>query len=405
LVACSHSSGNAAQPTPARPATSVSDAPSDTSRPDLAPGHASVPSRIDAAGVSTPHGRATTPPASIPTDCSTDVTAALQAWIDGVPDGATMSLPAHACYRVEGTLKLAGRRDLLVDGHATTLEAKTQGRGGRIQIRSRSMLSIRNSRNVTVRDLVVRGANPHGGTSLAAYRPEFEAQHAFTLNGDDGVFLDRVSAFDVYGDFVYVGGGEGEPSRRITVARSNFARSGRQGISVTDADNVLIVGNDIGDVARSLFDLEPNRRSQRVRHIRIVANTTGPVRNYWLANKGSGVNIGDVVVTGNVMRSASGGLVFVFGPPIGKRGPFTFDSNVFRVSGDVTDEGTVGAFVFANAAGVTIRRNELHAPQGRQMPAVELRGTSNVVVSDNRFSGTAKTVIADADSHDVRTSS
>jgi hypothetical protein len=403
-AACSHASNDTTAPT--KPGSAPNETQDGSTRddapPSLASGHASVPEHITAAGVSTPHGRRESPPASIARDCSRDVTDALQSWIDGVPDGSTMSLPAHACYRVEGTLQIDDRHDLLFEGNGATLVAKTRGKGSRLRVRGRSMLAVRQSTNITVRDLAVKGANPHAGTSDAAYQPDFEAQHAFQLNAVDGVLLDRVAASDVYGDFVYLGGAARTPSRRVTVARSHFDRSGRQGISVTYGDDVTIVGNEIANVARSLFDLEPNRRNQEVRRLRIEANTTGPVKNFFLANKGSGVDIGDVTVVDNVMRAPSGGLVLVFGPKWGKRGPFTFERNVLRVSGAVTDEDAVGAFVFANAANVELRDNVLYAPTGRRMPAVELRAADDVLIAGNRFNGTAKDVDADRASRGVR---
>lgn len=341
-------------------------------------------------------------PASIVGDCSADVTADLQSWLDSTPDNARLMLRRRACFRIEGTLKLVDRHDLVVDGLDATLKATTRGSGGRLQVRARSQVNIVNSRNVTVRNLNVHGANPDAGTSTAAYHPALEAQHAFALMRDDGVTLDHVTASDVYGDFVYVGGATGHPSRRITITDSHFERSGRQGISITNGNDVQIVGNTIGDVARSLIDLEPNLGSDEARNIRIANNTTGAARNFWIADKGSGINIGDVTVTHNVMQAPTGGLVFVYGPKRGKRGPFTFTGNVLQVTGAVSDEGTVGAFVFSNARNVSISDNQLTVPADRAMPAVELLATSDVVISHNKFLGTAKPVLADSSSRSIR---
>src|SRR5207249_2577866 len=106
-------------------------------------------------------------------------------------------------------------------------------------------------------------------------------------------------------------------------------------------------------------DLEPNQPVQEARRIRIEGNTTGPIRNFWLADKGVGSNVGDVTVVGNVMRADSGGLVFVFGPASGARGPFRFEGNTFRTSGVVNDEHSSGAFFFSHASRITIERNRL----------------------------------------------
>jgi hypothetical protein len=343
-------------------------------------------------------------PASIAADCSADVTAQLRAFMGSVPNGSTITFPKKACYRIEGILALARRANLEIDGNGATLKATTVGRGDRLSVRARSQLSIVGSTNITVRNLVVRGANPHAGTSLAAYQPLYEAQHAFNLLHDNGILLDRVQAYDTYGDFVYIGGPPGKPSHDVTVARSTFARSGRQGISITNADSVFITANTVDDVARSLFDLEPNVPSAEARDVHITANTIGSIRNYWLANKGVGSNIGDITVQGNTMQGTSGGLVIAFGPKRGLRGPYTFTGNSFTTDGTITDEDALGAFLFSNAHDVTVTGNRVKVGPASQLAGVELRATDGASIAGNHFTGTTQLVIVDAASRDVHAS-
>ncbi len=349
-------------------------------------------------------GRTVDAPKSIPSDCSVDATADLQSWFDGLDDHVIAALPSGACYRIEKTLVLADRRNLVVEGNGTTLKATTVGGGGRLQKRGRSQLSISHSQNVTVRDLTVHGANPHGGANSDAYEPTLEAQHAFSLLADDNVTLDDVHGSDVYGDFVYIGGALETPSRHITVKNSTFERSGRQGISVTNGEDVLIASNKISGVGRSMFDLEPNVRGAEARRIRIENNTTGAALNYWIADKGVGINIGDVTVSNNVMKSPTGALVIVVGPKFGKRGPFTFTDNVLATSGAVSDEGAIGAFLFVNTSGVTIAGNRLTVPASSNLAAVEVRKSDHVVVRDNQLSGTTRTMFADSASTQITSS-
>jgi hypothetical protein len=346
-------------------------------------------------------GRTVAAPTSIPSDCSVDVSAELQSWFDGLADHVTAALPDGACYRIEKTLVLARRRDLVIEGNGATLKATTTGVGGRLQQRARSQLSIAHSQNITVRNLTVHGANPRGGANSAAYQPGFEAQHGFSLLADDNVTLDRVHASDVYGDFVYIGGAVKKPCRHITVKNSTFERSGRQGISVTNGEDILIASNHISDVGRSMFDLEPNLRGAEVRRIRIEDNTTGAALNYWIANKGVGINIGDVTVSRNVMKSPTGALVIVVGPKFGKRGPFTFANNDFVTTGAVSDEHAAGAFLFVNVSGVAITGNRLRVTGTAQLAGVEVRTSDHVAVNDNRFTGTTRTMLADSASTNI----
>jgi hypothetical protein len=357
----------------------------------------------DNAGTSHPTGKTYSVPPTIASDCSSDVTSPLSKWIASVPDNSTLMLGHGACYRVEGSLTIANRRSMRFDGNGATLKATTRG------TRTRVHVAIDNSENIVVRDLTVKGANPQAGAKRAAYQEELEAQHGFNLGGVRHVLLDNVQASDVYGDFVYIsssgqGKSRGQPSEHVAVVRSRFSRSGRQGISITNARDITIVGNDITDVARSMFDLEPNTESNAVRDIRIESNTTGAAVNFWIASKGAGRQIGDIVARNNIMRAATGGLVFVFGGQGGARGPFTFDGNRLRVTGAVTDEGAVGAFFFAHTDTIEIRNNRIDLPRGRDMPTVELRSCNHVLVDGNRVQNANRLVMADQTSSDVHAS-
>jgi hypothetical protein len=386
FVACSNGSG---AKRPNASATATSPAPSGSISTD--------------AGTWPPTGETHSVPRSIPPDCSSDVTSRLSTWIASVPDNSTLTLGKHACYRLDGSLKITGRNNVLVDGNGATFKAETRGTRTRIHI------GIEDSENIIVRNVAVEGANPHAGATTDAYEPDLEAQHGFNLGGVRHVLLDNVQARDVYGDFVYISSsGRGErrdqPSRDVAVVRSRFNRSGRQGIAITNGRNVTIAGNVISDVARSMFDLEPNKPTNTVRTLRIERNTTGAAVNFWIASKGAGNQIGDIVVRGNTMRSATGGLVFVFGGPRGARGPFTFDANHLQVTGAVTDEGAEGAFFFAHTDNIEIRNNQVDLPRGRKMPTVELRSCQHVAVAGNHVKNANRLVIQDGTSVDVQAS-
>jgi hypothetical protein len=357
----------------------------------------------DDAGTSQPTGRTYPAPRTIAANCSSDVTSSLSKWIASVPDNSTLMLGKGACYQIEGSLTIANRRNLLFDGNGATLQAKTRG------TRTRVHVGIDNSENIIIRNLTVKGANPRAGAQSSAYNPQLEAQHGFNLGGVRHVLLDNVQASDVYGDFVYIsssgqGKSRGQLSEHVAVVRSHFSRSGRQGIAITNGRDVTIRGNEISDVARSLFDLEPNTERNAARGIRIEQNTTGAAVNFWIASKGAGSQIGDVVVRDNIMRAATGGLVFVFGGQGAARGPFAFDGNRLRVTGAVTDEGAVGAFFFAHTDTIAIRNNQIDLPRGRDMPTVELRSCDHVVVDGNRVQNAKRLVMADQTSSDVHAS-
>ena len=345
-----------------------------------------------------PTGVVSQVPAAIAHDCSVDVSAALQSWVASVPDNSTLRLGANACYRVDETVLVEGRNRLLLDGNGATLKA------GSVGDRARSQVQLKLGSDLTVRNLVVRGANPHAGANPDAYKPALEAQAGFEVQGATNVLLDHVQATDTYGDFVYIGPGDGKPSRDVTVANSTFARSGRQGISVTWAVGVSIEANTISDVARSVFDLEANTRKAEIRDIRIVGNVTGNAVNFWLADKGYAASIGNITITDNRMDVASGGLIFVYAKRGDLRGPYDIERNRFIAGGLINDEGATAAFFFAWSTNVTIRANDVTFPAGKAMPAVELRNAHHVVVTGNRFVNAGRTVVAGQGSTDIRTS-
>jgi hypothetical protein len=70
----------------------------------------------------------------------------------------------------------------------------------------------------------------------------------------------------------------------------------------------------------------------------------------------------------------------------------------------VTDEGAVGAFLFASCHDVVITDNRVTFPPGGVMPAIELRSSRNVHVKGNDFTGASQPIMADGATTGVTTS-
>ena len=337
-------------------------------------------------------GRVRPVPARIASDCSVDVTAPLVAWIEKVPNRSTVSFRRKGCYRIDGTLTVQNRSHLTFAGNGATLRAVTPGDQGR------RLVSFVGGNDLVVQHLTVRGANPNAGATKGSYVADKAFQHAFAFTGVVGARLEHVQAYDVYGDFVYIGGG-GSPLRwssDIRITDSRFEGSGRQGISITAGEHIVIARNSIGGVGRSMFDLEANGADGGARDVLVTRNVTGAAVNFWLANKGVGTQIGGIVFTRNRMVEGTGGLVFVFGPTSGYRGPFVFANNEMIVTDTVHDEGSTGAFFLSRASDVTIRDNVANFPPGRNVPAVEVQDSLNVRVDGNTFTNAGEAQITTA---------
>ena len=83
------------------------------------------------------------------------MTKELQAFIAQIPHHAVISFPAGAKYRIEGTLKVASRNDLRVDGNGATFFATVPYLVGD-NPRIRSQWEFKDVSNLTVEDMTIR---------------------------------------------------------------------------------------------------------------------------------------------------------------------------------------------------------------------------------------------------------
>ena len=101
-------------------------------------------------------------PKTIKGDCSVAVEGKIMAWLATVPDGSTVQFGAGRCYGQDGTITLTGRNNLVIDGQGSEFRALTLGGD------HRSNWRFLNGRNLTVRNLAVRGSDPQGPTERAS---------------------------------------------------------------------------------------------------------------------------------------------------------------------------------------------------------------------------------------------
>jgi hypothetical protein len=330
-------------------------------------------------------------PRRIESDGSRDVTKKLRRFIHSVPDGSTI------VFRNDGLIR--HRNDLVFEGNSATLKATTwKGTS-----RTRAQLRFIGGGSLVVRNLTVVGANPYAGMSDRAYNPLYEAQHAFDILGVQGMLLERVRAFDTWGDFVYIGpenlGATFTPSRNVTVKNSTFSRNGRMGIAITSGEDVLIEDNRLKRMRRSVFDIEPTAHTWQVHRLSIVGNRTGAHRLYWIANAGAGGdNVSDIYVAHNVARFGS---LFAKNWATTPRSNYLFEYNELSVRGS-----PIAPFNFETLSGdagfenIVVRYNTLSFLEAREMTAVSVSDAHHVEVYGNAFTGAAKVLVADAQSTD-----
>jgi hypothetical protein len=318
-----------------------------------------------------------TVPASIDASGRYDVTKKLNGYLASVPDGAILRFARNGRYRIDDRFVIKNRSNLEIDGNGATLFARTDGYATRSHVR------IEDSSHITIHDLTVRGANPHAGTGDAAYVPSREHQHAFDARSVDTLVLQRVKAYDVYGDFVYLGNlPKAAWTSHVTIRDSQFARNGRQGIAIIAARDVLIEDNSISDVRRATFDFEPRAAGEGVDGVTVRDNTIGAGKLMFVAADGSGV-VHHVTVSRNTLHGQAL-QVYVHNNYAGYRTGWTVTGN----TSDLTlSNPHASAMRIWRVNGLRVTGNRQPFKANRNMVLADITDTCGITLSGNATPG------------------
>jgi hypothetical protein len=333
-------------------------------------------------------------PASIDATGGREVTNELTAFLRSVPDHRTIVFPAGGRYRVDGTLLLHNRNDLIIEGNGATVfsdntgaNAPKPGSGPDDDLaglrqywpRHRAHWVLVGSNGIIMRNIVVRGAHPNAGAHDQSYVPSLEAQHGVDFARDTrNSVLENCRITDVYGDFVY----NGPHVDNIMVRNCHFERSGRQGLTVTDGNNVTFQNNFVSQVGRTAFDLEPGTASGRVTNVKILNNRVGPAHGVFVGAKGAG-DVSNISVVGNVLLD---------GEPMGlsNQSPDGIRRHDWYVANNVAEDPTGsghGAFRFVDVDRITVTGNRIPLKDGRHPPqlATQYIRCTGIVEHSNNF--------------------
>lgn len=324
-----------------------------------------------------PTARTVQIPASVDPTGAQDVTGALQAIIDGIPDDTTLLFPSTATYRVDGTLAVNDRRALRFVGGAT-LRAATL-----TDDPNRAMWRIRDSERIVFRDLQLVGANPDPGT----YVENFEWQHSFDIQGGGHIEIDRVSMTSPMGDCVYVTDTDAW-AHDIWVHDSSCTGTGRHGVAVVAGRDIVIERNAFSRIAYVAFDLEPNLRtgapSQGASDVTIQGNRVTDTESQFFSAGGFGP-IDRVTVRGNDARGAKYGLWSSVVPKDDhRRSQLAFEGNIADTS---WRGGDGAALTFTAVDGLTVRDNAQPFSLTQAMTFARVTRSCAVTVVDNDTPG------------------
>ena len=339
-----------------------------------------------------PAGAVQTAPATIPADCSRDVTTDLTAWFASVPDNSVLSFAPNGCYRVDGTLVVAHRSGLTFEGNNATFKQVTDGSElvNPKKVRTRNIWTFGTSTNLVVRNLTTVGANPFAGLGDRAYSPKFEAQHAYVVQGVDRMVMDHVSAYDVYGDFVALGGNVSN----LTVRNSSFARNGRQGWTI-NGTNIVFENNSITETRRATIDMEPPSPTWVSKNVYIRNNDVGPGRLFFFSSVGAAAPMDNINITGNRLHRKA--FVVFVAPPKGTRSNYHVVANV----SDGRVSGSGSALVFMGIEGLEVRGNVVPTQWSHHIAGVGVRRSSHVSITNNSFRGAVAALRDRGDNTDI----
>ena len=313
-------------------------------------------------------------------DCSVDVSPQLNEFIAALPDGGTLAFEPGTCYRIDGTVRIEGKRDLTIEGNGVTLKAGTQGD------QTRKLLDFEGGGGFLIRNLVLVGAHPSGGPD--GYVRELEGQHGMNFGGVDGAEVVNVSITGVYGDFMRFAKGKGEEwTRNVVVTGSNFEGSGRQGTSFAAASNIRIEGNRFDGIARSVFDIEPNGLGGGAQGLSLVDNEISNWGNLVLPVGGKG-EVSDISLIGSRLFGKQLDVFFKDPREAEKDDGGGLRRSNISIIGNVSDTPAGQAAInLTSVDGAVVRDNVQPFRGDDSTVAVKVTASCDVEILDNVFEG------------------
>jgi outer membrane murein-binding lipoprotein Lpp len=349
------------QPTPT-PAPTATPTPTPTPAPTPTPTGVSVPTSIDKTG-------------------ATDVTSALQTFINNQPNGTTIIFPANGIYKTTGRVSITNKTGLTLIGNGSDLRVSDTG------------LRVVTSSNITIRGFDIVGTNTQAGTTAACCTDEGE--HGVAIYSSNTTLIEDVDVTRVFGDCVYVNANVvpgGTWSDGVTYRDSDCTLTGRHGIGVIRGRNMVIENVFFDDIGFDVVDLEPGAADAGAIGFMFRNNTVGfygwtdSYNSFLLAACGaSGAVIRDVTVTGNTVEGnviswvgSSGAQPRAVNIRVcGEDGPrsniaVTNNTSNFTVRGP--------AMTITQTTGVTVTGNRQPLSSGS---LVNSSGSTNVVINSN----------------------
>lgn len=368
--------------------------------------------------VSTLRGPTYAVPTSIPSDCSVDVTAALNSWIASVPNGrlgapGTLTLVPNGCYDIgSADLTVDSRDNLTFNGEGATLHVASAIDAPSWYFGNDTDMAVENLHIVGTN--IVSGIAADDPPALAAITyqaAEFGSscadatsaspncfQSGIEFDHDTGVTVNNVTTDATWGDGLTLGGehDSSDLSTNISIDNVSIDRNGRQGIAVGTVNGVLIDNVRILHSWASAIDLEVNAPDGTINNVD-VENSYFNARDASITPNGV-AGVDDLSVHNNEFKFFDPSTSWLVGNPDEQGANWRIDDNVVDIA-----MGETPGITISNVKGIQIAGNVVPeaappaARQGETLPGVSFQNDSGPIsVTGNTFIGDTEAYEADS---------
>jgi len=265
------------------------------------------------------------------TDCSSDVTKPLQAWLAQLPANSTVDL-GGACYQVDSGITLDFPKGLTIEDGSFKDDNNSGQSTGHGSARGVPVFAVVGGTNVTFENLTFTGVDRAGYWAKEAF------QAAIELQGTIGASLSWLTISKLYGDGInleplrggsdHESGGIVNPAENIDISNVTIRGTGRQGITLASVKGATITDVTIANVGMDAFDFESDQSGEGAENVVINGCSFSRALNIFM----DGPDTGPITVENCVMSEADTGDAVSVKNLGGHAdaGPLLFDDDAFK---------------------------------------------------------------------------
>ncbi|MGH8892182.1 MAG: peptidoglycan-binding protein [Actinomycetes bacterium] len=291
---------------------------------------------------------------------------------------------------METEILVRGKDGLTLNGQGALLKRTQYTPPERRYPNANAVLRLVNFTKSVVTDLRIRATNTRPdliylGPNVGSYRQEVEFDHGLAIHGAVRTRISDVRIRSVWGDGIYVAGGDQHTSRwsrRVTLRDIFVRQNGRQGIAINRSRNVVVDRAFIEYSRRSAIVLEPDTRSETISHVEVRNSSLGS--NLLAISSAGAGRANNVHVHDNIIRRS--GLPWVY-----VRSTRGLAREGWVVSGNIVKHelgSPMPALAFWNTDDIQITHNRMAIATKQSGLAVGLwDGSNDAVIRCNVFAG------------------